>query len=131
MGFPICHLYFNWLVMDNLTLSDSKINTIEKIFLGNTSFELQPENIQNENVEISNISTNSTYDKTQNAWKSWVDLEITNKSGNAWFSEYATTIDLPEGCWISDYYLYVGDKKRAGYFGREKIRNVDILSNSK
>lgn len=119
-GIPYLSSYFNWLVMDNLTLSDSKINTIEKIFFSNTSFELRPENIQNDNVQISNISTNSTYDKTQNAWKSWVDLEITSKSGNTWFSEYATTINLPEGCWISDYYLYVGDVKEPGILAEKK-----------
>lgn len=119
-GIPYLSSYFNWLVMDNLTLSDSKINTIEKIFFGKTSFELRPENIQNDNVQISNISTNSTYDKSQNAWKSWVDLEITNKSGNTWFSEYATTINLPEGCWISDYYLYVGDVKEPGILAEKK-----------
>ncbi|MFY7672062.1 MSEP-CTERM sorting domain-containing protein [Tenacibaculum sp. MEBiC06402] len=119
-GIPYLSSYFNWLVMDNLTLSDSKINTIEKIFFGKTSFELRPENIQNDNVKISNISTNSTYDKSQNAWKSWVDLEITNKSENTWLSEYATTITLPEGCWISDYYLYVGDKKESGILAEKK-----------
>ena len=119
-GIPYLSSYFNWLVMDNLTLSDSKINTIEKIFFGSTSFELRPENIQNDNVQISYISTNSTYDKSQNAWKSWIDLEITNKSDNTWFSEYATTIDLPEGCWISDYYLYVGDVKEPGILAEKK-----------
>jgi hypothetical protein len=119
-GIPYLSSYFNWLVMDNLTLSDTKINTIEKIFFGNTSFELRPENIQNNNVQISNISTHSTYDKSQNAWKSWVNLEISNKSENTWFSEYATTIDLPEGCWISDYYLYVGDKKEYGILAEKK-----------
>jgi hypothetical protein len=119
-GIPYLSSYFNWLVMDNLTLSDSKINTIEKVFFGNSSFELRPENIQNDNVQISNISTNTTYDKSQNAWKSWVDLEITNKSENSWFSEYVTTIDLPEGCWISDYYLYVGDVKEPGILAEKK-----------
>lgn len=119
-GIPYLSSYFNWLVMDNLTLSDTKINTIEKIFFGNTSFKLRPENIQNDNVQISNISTHSTYDKFQNAWKSWVNLEISNKSENTWFSEFATTIDLPEGCWISDYYLYVGDKKEQGILAEKK-----------
>ena len=119
-GIPYLSSYFNWLVMDNLTLSNTKINTIEKIYFGKTSFELRSENIQNDNVQISNITTTSTYDKTQNAWKSWVDLEITNKSGNNWFSEYATTIDLPEGCWISDYYLYVGDIKEPGILAEKK-----------
>ncbi len=119
-GIPYLSSYFNWLVMDNLTLSDSKINTIEKIFFAENTFELQPENIQNDNVKISNISTNSTYDKSQNTWKSWVDMEITNKSGNTWSSEYATTINLPEGCWISDYYLYVGDVKEPGILAEKK-----------
>jgi hypothetical protein len=119
-GIPYLSSYFNWLVMDNLTLSDSKINTIERIFFDKTSFKLRTENIQNDNVQISNISTRSTYDKAQNAWKSWVDLEITNKSGNTRFAEYATTIDLPEGCWISDYYLYVGDKKEPGILAEKK-----------
>ena len=119
-GIPYLSSYFNWLVMDNFTLSDSKINTIERIFFGKTSFELRTDNIQNDNVQISNISTSSTYDKAQNAWKSWVDLEITNKSENTRFAEYATTIDLPEGCWISDYYLYVGDKKEPGILAEKK-----------
>lgn len=119
-GSPYLSSYFNWLVMDNLTLSDSKINTIEKIFFDKTSFELRPENFRNDNVQISNISTNSSYDTTQNAWKSWVDLEIINKSENAWLSEYSTTIDLPEGCWISDYYLYVGDVKEPGILAEKK-----------
>ncbi|MFB6343913.1 MSEP-CTERM sorting domain-containing protein [Saccharicrinis sp. FJH62] len=119
-GIPYLSSYFNWLVMDNLTLSDAKINTIEKIFFDTPTFELPPENIQNYNVQISNISTKSTYDKTQKTWKSWVDLEITNKNGNPWLSEYATTIDLPHGCWISDYYLYVGDVKEPGILAEKK-----------
>lgn len=117
---PYLSSYFTWLVLDNLTLSDTKINYIEKIFFGNTSIKVRPENIQNDNVKITNISTNSAYDKSQNAWKTWVDLEITNKSENTWFSEYATTIDLPEGCWISDYYLFVGDKKEFGILAEKK-----------
>ena len=117
---PYLSSYFNWLVLDNLTLSDAKINHIEKIFFKKTSFELRPETIQNDSVEITNISTSSTYDKSQNAWKSWVDLEITNKNENGWFAEYATTLDLPEGCWISDYYLYVDSVKESGILAEKK-----------
>jgi len=117
---PYLSSYFNWLVMDNLTLSDSKINTIEKIFFGNTSFEIRFDDIQNDHVKISNISTSSSYDKAQNTWKSWVDLEISNKNSNTRLAEYATTIDLPNGCWISDYYLYVGDRKEPGILAEKK-----------
>lgn len=117
---PYLSSYFNWLVLDNLTISDAKINTIEKIFFNSTSFELRPENIQNSNVKITNISTKSTFDKSQNAWLSWVHLEITNKSDNTMFSEYATNIELPEGSWISDYYLFVGNKKEFGILAEKK-----------
>jgi hypothetical protein len=117
---PYLSSYFNWIVLDNLTLSDAKINTIEKIFYGSTSFELSSENIQNEKVTITYITTKSTFDKSQNAWLSWVDLEITNSSKDNRFSEYATTFNLPEGSWISDYYLYVGKKKEMGILAEKK-----------
>lgn len=118
---PYLSSYFNWLVLDNLTLSDAKINTIEKIFFGSTSFELRPENIVNEGVTITNCTSKSTFDKSQNAWLSWIDLEITNNNEeNPWLSEYTTTFELPEGAWISDYYLYVDDKKEYGILAEKK-----------
>lgn len=117
---PYLSTYFNWLVLNNLTVSDAKINTIENVFFGTTSFQVNRDRIQNENVKITNIASKSTFDKKQNAWKSWIDLEITNTSENTWFSEYATTIDLPEGAWISDYYLFVGKKKEMGILAEKK-----------
>ncbi|MBN8787914.1 MAG: MSEP-CTERM sorting domain-containing protein, partial [Terrimonas sp.] len=118
---PYLSSYFNWIVLDNLTLSDSKINQIEKIFFGTSSFQLETTDfIRNENVKITNITSKSTFDTAQQAWVSWIDIEITNKGTSDWFSEYATTIDLPEGCWISDYYLYVNDKKEHGLLSEKK-----------
>ncbi len=117
---PYLSSYFNWLVMDNLTLSDAKIYTIGNIFFGYKKPKKQNDNIRNNNVKITNISTKSTYDKAQNAWKTWVDLEITNNNESGRFSEYATTINLPVGCWISDYYLYVGYKKEPGILSEKK-----------
>ncbi len=117
---PYISTYFNWLVLDNLTLSDAKINNIEKVFFGESSFNLRSENIRNENVEITNSTVESVFDENKRAWRSWINLEITNKSGNSWAVEYATTIELPVGCWISDYYLYVGDKKELGILAEKK-----------
>ena len=116
---PYLSSYFNWLVLNNLTLSDAKIGYAERVFFGETSFKPRPEDIQNANVEITGISTNSVFDKSQDAWKSWVDLEITNKNNTSLW-EYATAFDLPEGCWISDYYLYVEGIKEAGILAEKK-----------
>lgn len=116
---PYLSSYYNWIVLDNLTLSDSKINTIERIFFGGASFGIRPDFLQDSSVQISSISTKSTFDKSQNAYRSWVDLEITNKSGRG-MAEYATTLELPEGTWISDYYLYIQDKKEMGILAEKK-----------
>lgn len=117
---PYLSSIFNWIVLDNLTLSDTKINTIKSIFFAKEYHSPRQEFIRNENVNISNISSNSTYNKTEDYWETWVDLEITNANTNNFFSEYATTIDLPNGCWINDYYLYVGDKKEMGILAEKK-----------
>jgi hypothetical protein len=110
---PYLSSYFNWIVLDNLTLSDTKINWIEAVFFGYVLPEEDIERISNKEVSISRISSQSVYEEQQEAWRSRVDLEITNHA-DFLLAEYATTIDLPEGCWISDYYLYVGDQKEAG-----------------
>ncbi len=119
---PYISTYFNWLVLDNLTLSDSKINYIEKVFFRKPSFNVRgrSENINNGNVTITNTTVESTYDETEKVWKSWINLEITN--GNEGFrnAEYSTIIDLPVGCWISDYYLYVGERKEMGILAEKK-----------
>jgi len=101
-------------------------------FFGVNPVKPRQEVIDNLNVNISNISTNSVLDASQNVWKSRVDLEITNKSGNS-FKEFAVSFDLPQGCWISDYYLYVEGKKEEGILAEKKsakwvysnIRNVN------
>ncbi len=117
---PYLSSYFNWIVLDNLTLSDTKINNIEGVFFGKTPFRFRHDNIRNSNVEITKIKSNTRYDKIRNTWITWVDMEITNKDTNRRVSEYATTIELPTGCWISDYYLYVGNKKEMGILAEKK-----------
>ncbi len=130
---PYISSLFNWIVLDNLTLSDSKINTIENIFFKNKPFELRSERLRNIDVEISKIGSTSTYNKEEGFWTSWINIEITNANKNNFTSEYATTIDLPDGCWINDYYLYVGDRKEMGILAEKKsamwifseIRNIN------
>jgi hypothetical protein len=117
---PYISTYFNWLVLDNLTLSDAKIQRMEAVFLGENTFNPRHENIRNQNVEITDSNVKSVYDEKQKVWRTWIDLEITNSNEDAWAPEYATKFDLPVGCWISDYYLYVGDRKEMGILSEKK-----------
>ena len=117
---PYLSSYFNWLVLDNLTLSEAKINKMNQVFFGKKRIPNKPQNNSNKNVGISKISAKSRYDKSQNAWISWVDIEITNNSKSNWPVEYATAFELPTGCWISDYYLMIGEKKEKGILAEKK-----------
>lgn len=116
---PYLSSYFNSLVLGNLSLPAEKIDYIKQIFFGTPAPEPQSAALPDNNLQISHIHTRSNYDAAQKAWKSWIDLEITNHSNNS-LSEYTTTFRLPEGCWISDYYLYVGDKKEQGLLAEKK-----------
>ena len=117
---PYLSTYFNWIVLDGLTLSSSKINFIDRVFfsapLKKPRLIADPER----NVVISSVKSRSKYDESQNAWISWIDLELKNNSEFSNLSEYATKINLPTGTWISDYYLYVGDKKEMGILAEKK-----------
>ncbi len=115
---PYLSSYFNWLVLDNLTLSDQKINDLQRIFLDKSKTKTQKNQIRNHGVNITKIDTQSKYDKQQKVWRSWVNLEITNK--NESLKEYATTIDLPQGTWVSDYYLFVNGVKEPGILAEKK-----------
>ena len=134
MGASIPYLssFYNWLVLDNMTLSDTKIRQMRSIFFANPAdtipfpisqeMEAPPEPIINNDtfrLWTTQIQTESHFDSLQNAWKSTIHLEITNKTNNS-LQEYSTILDLPTGAWISDYYLYVGDKKEMGILAEKK-----------
>lgn len=117
---PYLSTYFNWLVLDNLTLSNSKIKSIETLFFGKSeTFVRRPRQNNNQSVKITSVTNSSVYDENQGAWKSWINLELTNQSNNR-LSEFTTHFNLPTGAWVSDYYLYVGDKKEMGILSEKK-----------
>jgi hypothetical protein len=117
---PILSSYFNWIVLDNLTLSDNKINTIEALFDGTALYLQNNETIGDSTVSIKDIQVQSHFDSKRNYWKSWVNFEIKNHSQENWAKKYTTHFSLPTGCWISDYYLYVGQKKEMGLLAEKK-----------
>lgn len=117
---PYLSSLYNWLVLDNMTLSNQKIARIEKTFWGiETPVHKVPTRF-NSRVNLSKISSHSYFDDNQKAWISWVDMELTNENESNRLGEYTTTIDLPTGCWISDYYLNIGDRKEYGILTEKK-----------
>lgn len=116
---PFLTSYYNWLVLDNMILSDTKIATLEQIFFGEKN-ELYSFNITDvSTAKIKAINTSSKYDVKQKAWETILDFTLKN-SDTGGFGNYETTFSLPEGCWISDYYLYVGNRKEMGILAEKK-----------
>lgn len=82
---PYLSSYFNWLVLDNLMLSESKINELERIFSGPLpGYRTSPRWSNDAPApdasapQLRNATASSTYDARQRAWVSWVSLEIAN-----------------------------------------------------
>ncbi len=117
---PFLNSYYNWLVLDNLTLSDTKIETLERIFFGESSIKLFPSiNDTTKNVKIANYQVESKYDTVQNSWTSTLNLVLTN-TDSLETETYQTTFELPTGCWISNYYLNIGKRKEMGILAEKK-----------
>ncbi|GAB5551903.1 MAG: hypothetical protein Sapg2KO_14940 [Saprospiraceae bacterium] len=111
---PYLSAYYNWMVLDNLTLSDSKINRLDAIFFDAPFFQNSTQvNSSSPFVEMTDIQVESKYDEQAKVWRSWIHLELSNNSEQS-FQEFNTVFTLPENSWISDYYLYVGDRKEMG-----------------
>lgn len=111
---PYLSAYYNWMVLDNLTLSDSKINRLDAIFFDAPFFQNSAQvNSGSPFVEMTNIQVESQYDEQAKAWRSWIHLELSNTSERS-LQEFNTVFTLPENSWISNYYLYVGDRKEMG-----------------
>lgn len=116
---PVITNFFNWIVLDNLTLSNSKINTIERIFFDTTYIEQQRISVNSSSVAITDINTSTNYDEKEKFYTSWVDFELTNSS-NSNRALFETTFDLPAGTWVSNYYLNVEDRKEMGILAEKK-----------
>lgn len=131
---PYLGNFYRWLVLDNLNLSAEKKATIKNVFWGETppvpiykrsaaenlATDSQNNNIQRKDIYISDIKHTSTYDENQQVWISWIDLSLHNSTSNSWNTEYETKFELPEGCWISDYYLDVEGVRKKGLLADKK-----------
>ena len=126
---PYLSSYFNWLVLDNLTLSERKIAALEHVFLGSLAARTTDETVADFPAEstvgqpaLTQLAVRSHYDARQQAWVSWLDLTITNTTATSGsrFAEYATSFELPAGCFISDYYLDIDGRREPGILAEKR-----------
>lgn len=111
---PVISKFYQVVALDDKIISLDTSERLSQIFLG--SGDQQPINSdtdQFQNLNIINSSVSTEYDEQSRVYKTWVDLEIRNDSDSS-LAEYRTEFQLPDGCFIKDYYLYVGTERKQG-----------------
>ena len=108
---PVISRLYGGIVLDNKIISPDTNERLSLMFL-NTK-KPKPNTPQSTDVKLSGVYTETEYDEKSGAYKTWVHMTAKNNSGNA-FMEYRTNFNLPDGCVIKDYYLYVNGNKKFG-----------------
>ena len=114
MDTPIISKIYQQNMSSGYIISPDTTNRLNQIFFG--TFDNQPINTgssQISNVHLLSAGTSSEFDAKTGIYKTWVDLEISN-DGDRSLAEYRTEFLLPDGCFIGDYYLYVGHERKQG-----------------
>ena len=126
---PYITSFFNHIVLDNLTLSNNKINVLKDIFSNDTTNvnvgqnNNQPRSAvpNNRHIKLTKLTAKSNYNSEAGCWSSWVELQIKDqREDHVWQSEYKTSFVLPEGAFIANYYLYIGDRKEMGILAEKR-----------
>ena len=117
---PYITSYYNWILFGGLGLSSQKLNTLQKVFLGSDQILHQYENLSSSGIYLNKHTIESKYDPVARAWKSWFHVELTNPDPSNFQKEFGTNFALPEGSFVQDFYLFVGDKKEPGILSEKK-----------
>jgi len=125
---PLISAYYNWYVLDNLTLSEDKIKAIEMVFLGKKSDNIQGmgqgDTGRVQTVSVANHNVETVFSMDNNFYRSWIHLELKNSdSANAFNAQFRCTFDLPEDSFITNYYLYVNNEKKFGMIADKRAAN--------
>lgn len=123
---PFIDSYYNWYVLDNLILSDSKLKQMREIFLGKGDSNIKswrrtwrnnwvyPAN----NAVLDKYIVESTYLPDSGYWKTWINMDVTTQSTNQ--VQYKAYLKTQPGTYISDYYLTIEEKKKHGVLAEKR-----------
>lgn len=122
---PFLDSYYNWIALDNLMLSDKKIDQISGVINGTKMNSKVPLfswftfQSPNQSAYLDDYHVESKYNGKH--WTSYVHLEAATEQGmNTEFRMYLST---PRDCFISNYYLKINGKKEYGVLAEKKSAN--------
>ena len=114
---PILSSVYAHLVLDSRILANDRLENLRKVFFGELVDQGFSDGLttdmQMPQVKLKDISTQTTFDDTSGVYRTWVNMTLQGPE-NGWNEEYVTEFALPEGAYISDYYLDVFGTKKMG-----------------
>lgn len=128
-GTPYLGLYYKWLVLDNLTVSDAKVDRLQLLFFGRTEDPPQPDGLWGNgqrgffggnvfsppsSAELAGVRTRTTYDARLGLYHSTIDLTLRHPGGDQGSVEYRTGFRLPPGAKVAEYYLDIAGVRQYG-----------------
>ncbi|MBZ4190185.1 MSEP-CTERM sorting domain-containing protein [Niabella beijingensis] len=115
---PYLSAIYTWAVLDNLSLSEDKSKRLRQVFNGDSITVTTPVIAGDSTVKLTSLDATSRYSPDAAAWLSTVTIELTNTSAAT--GEYGTSFRLPAGCFVSDYFLYIGNRKEQGTLAEKR-----------
>lgn len=136
-GTPIISWYFNTVILDSKTISIAKGTALKCILLNSNPPTIINEPTTSDNVKLDHHLVTSSFDPAAGYWTSHVQLflQAPDSTNQGWNNqlEYYSVFDLPSGCYITDYYLMIGDTKEKGILAEKKaaIWTYDRIVNTR
>ena len=114
---PLLSQYYHLIALNDKMPSPDTVERLRQVFFGTDTSNLRlswDDAAQlRDVVKAANISTRTEFDESLGVYKTWIDLEVKNQ-GQLRFSEYRTEFTLPDGCFVTDYYLNVNGERKQG-----------------
>ena len=129
-GIPVISKFYQTVALDNKILSSDTTERLSEIFLGERSgsgWQSASGTGAFQTVSLADFSTATEQGEEPGVYKTWVNLELKNDSDSS-FIEYRTEFALPDGCFISDYYLNIGSEKKQGILADKRAALITYES---
>lgn len=120
---PVISAVYSKVVFGSTVVFDDNIEKMQKLFFNEYGIVTDEDGLtvngDMTTVAITEIDTDTVYDTKIGAYRSWVNLTLQGQA-NVYNQEYVTVFSLPDGAYISDYYLTVSGQQKYGILADDR-----------
>jgi len=115
---PYIDPYYNWLVLDNMSINNAKMDLLRAVFVGDRKPPKGDLWVASSACKVKQVKHKTVYDTKHRLFKTSVELFITNTGSGQ--QEFATRFYFPKDYTVSNYYLVINGKKEPGILAEKK-----------